>query len=157
MSKLDDAFNPTPIDDPQEHVRGAVHINGADLRSELERLPSDLAHYGFRFAAAHRAWIAAKMRLEEVHAEAYLVVRETLIDLGHKVTETMLDAKVLEDEGVKEARAAVVESEFEREQMRAVCDALRAKRENLTSLALLARAELAGTQGFRDLKSESRD
>jgi hypothetical protein len=153
MSKLDEAFaDPMPIEDPIAHVRNAVQINGADLRIELERLPADLAYYGFQYAGAARRVLAGKMHLEEVSAVVYLDVRETLEDLSTKgrVTESTIDATVLKDERVREARAEMVEAEFEREQLRAVCDALRAKRENLTSLVLLARAELAGSHGFRD-------
>ena len=150
MSRLEDAFPVSAVEDAAEHARAAVHINGADLRSEMERLPSDLAHYGATFARSHRRMLAAKMILEEVRAAAYLVIRETLIDLLGKTTEAQIDAHVLRDVGVRAARAELVEAEYEREHVRSVCDALRAKRENLTSLALIARAELAGTHGFRD-------
>jgi multidrug resistance efflux pump len=149
MSKLDDAFKASDIEDHVQHVRDSVHINGGDLRHELERLPADLAHYGFQFAAAHRKMLAAKMALEDVRSAEYLMIRETMTDLGHKVTEALLDAKILESSSVQDARANLLEAEHEREQLRAVCDALRAKRENLVSLVNLARAELAGTQGFR--------
>jgi hypothetical protein len=155
MSRFDEAFNPTPIDDPQEHVRSAVHINGGDLKSELEKLPADIAHYGFEYARAQRRYLAAKMTCDEVSAGRYMQVRDDLALTEKKVTEAMVDAALAGDKRVQEAKAGVIEAEFEREQMRAVCDALRAKRENLTSLALLARAELAGSHGFRDPRSDS--
>lgn len=154
MSKFDDAFHPTPIEDPLQHVRDAVQINGADLRRELERLPADIAHYGFGFARAHRRLLAAKMKADEVRAATYLEARETLMDLGTKITEAVIEGHVLKDIGVVHSRAEVIEAEFEKEQLRAVCDALRAKRENLTSLVLLARAEMASQHGFRDPKTE---
>jgi len=149
MSKLDDAFQVTPIEDAAEHVRDSVHINGADLRTELERIPADLAHYGFEFARAHRRMLSTKLHADEVKAAVYLEQRETLLDLGSKVTESAIDAHVVTDHRMQAARATLVEAEFDREQMRAVVEALRAKRESLTSLVLLARAEMAGSQGFR--------
>jgi hypothetical protein len=149
-SKLDEVFSATPIENPQEHVRSAIHINGGDLRAELERLPSDIAHYGFEFAKAHRAWIAAKMTVEEVRSAHSLLVREDLEALGEKITEAKVEAKVLALSIVRDAKAVLIETEYEREAMRAVCDALRAKRENLQSLVYLARAEMVGTSSYRD-------
>jgi hypothetical protein len=150
MSKFDEVFQPTPIEDVSAHVRNAVHINGGDLRQELERLPGDLAHYGFSFASAHRRMLAGKLAVEEVRAAVYLLCREALTDLGSKVTEAMIESHVVQDARVREARGELVEAEYEREQLRAICDSLRAKRENLQSLVLLARAEMAGTSGFRE-------
>ena len=72
MSKFDEAFKPTPIENAVEHARASVHINGADLKAELERNPSDLAHYGFEFARAHRRYLAAKMTFEETQAQLML-------------------------------------------------------------------------------------
>lgn len=153
-STLDDLYQPTEIADPEEHLRSAIHINGGDLRSELERLPSDLAHYGFSFAAAHRRMLSAKMNHEEVKAAVRLEVRETRTDLGQKVTEDTVEAETICDGRVHGARVSLIEAEYDRERLRAVVDALRAKRENLTSLVLLARAELAGSSGFREPKAE---
>jgi hypothetical protein len=150
MSKFDEVYQATPIEDVVAHVRDAIHINGADLRSELERLPGNLAHYGFAFAKAHRRMIAAKLTVEEVRAASYLQVRESLADLGTKPTEAMIEAHVTSVPEVRGARAELIEAEYEREQLRAVCDSLRAKRENLQSLVMLARAEMAGTGGFRE-------
>ena len=155
MSRLDDVYVPTAIEDAVSHVRDAIHINGGDLRRELEKLPSDLAHYGFAFAKAHRRMIAAKLTVEELRASVYLQAREALTDLGTKFTEAVLDAHVTGNSGVRESRAELVEAEYEREQLRAVCDSLRAKRENLVSLVMLARAEMAGTGGFREPAGES--
>lgn len=149
-SRLDEVFSATPIENPQEHVRSAIHINGGDLRSELERLPADIAHYGFEFAKSHRTWIAAKMVAEEVRSAHSLLVREDLEALGEKITEAKVEAKVIALQVVRDAKAALIEAEYEREAMRAVCDALRAKRENLQSLVYLARAEMAGTTSYRD-------
>jgi hypothetical protein len=112
MSAFDDAFNITGIDDPIEHVREAVHINGGQLREALERLPGDLAHYGFRFAAAHRKMLSAKMRLDEHKGLAYLECRETLEDLGRKITEAGLEAMIVATPHVREARADLIEAEF---------------------------------------------
>ena len=149
MSKLDEAFQPTPIDDEVEHAQGAVNINGSDLRSELERSASDIAHYGFRFARAHRRWLQAKIRVKEVEAAANLQWREEMEALGEKFTEASIVARVTKEKLVREAHAEQIEAEFEREQLKAMCDALRAKRDNLTSLVLLARAEMGGAS-WRD-------
>lgn len=148
-SRLDEAFQPTEVEDPVEHVRGAVTINGADLRSELERLPADLAHYSFRHARAHRRWLLAKINVKEVEAATALEVREALEGLGNKVTEALVLAKMQTDPAVRQAHAELIEAEFEREQLRALCNAMLAKRENLTSLVLLARAEMGGAS-WRD-------
>lgn len=154
MSKFDEVFQPTPIEDIVEHARNAVHLNGGDIKHELERIPSDLAHYGFEFARAHRRYLAAKVNVETVHAARYLVIREDLTLTEGKVTEAMVEKRVTADASVAAARAELIEAEYEREQMKSISQALMAKREALTSLALLARAELAGSHGFRDPRVE---
>jgi len=151
IDPLEEAFPTHDIEDIGENARDAVTINGADLRSALERLPVDLAHYGFEFARAHRRWIAAKMTYDEARAVSYISVRADLENLGHKVTEAIVDAGVTKDPRVQTARAEHIEAEFLREQMRAMVEALRAKREALTSLSLMARAELSATGGYRDI------
>ncbi len=78
-----------------------------------------------------------------------MLVREDLEALGEKITEAKVEAKTLALKVIRDAKAALVEAEYEREAMRAVCDALRAKRENLQSLVFLSRAELSAT-GFRE-------
>lgn len=149
MSRLDDAFQVHEIVDEVDHVRGAVTINGADLRSELERLPADLAHYSFSMAKAHRRWLLAKINAKEVEAATWLQVREDLDNLGEKVTEARVSARTQVDEAVRGAHAELIAAEYDREQLRAICNALLAKRENLTSLVMLARAEMGGAS-WRD-------
>lgn len=156
-SRLDEAFQPHPIGDVVEHVRSAVTINGGDLRHELERLPSDLAHYGFGFARAHRRMLAAKIRVTEVEQAEYLSIRENAEALGEKITEATIAAKVTARSTVKEARAEYVEAEYERECLRATTDALRAKRENLMSLVMLAKAEMGGMPGATSWRDPSQD
>jgi len=154
QSRLDELFQPTPIEDPVEHARAAVNINGGDLRRELERLPADLAHYGFELARAHRRWITAKINAKEVEAVIWLTVREDLEDLGEKVTEGRVAARTQTDSEVRAAHAELISAEFEREQLRAIHTALLAKRESLTSLVLLARAEMGGAS-WRDPSEDS--
>lgn len=154
QSRLDEVFEASPIEDPVAHIRGAININGADLRSELERLPADLAHYSFSLAKAHRRWLAAKVNLKEVEAQTWLEVREDLENLGEKVTEARVAARTQVDKAVREAHSEVVAAEYERESLRAVCNALIAKRENLTSLVLLARAEMGGAS-WRDPSTDT--
>jgi hypothetical protein len=151
---LDEAFQPTPIEDPVAHMRGAVNINGGDLRSELERLPSDLAHYGFELARSHRKWITAKISAKEIEASVWLTVREELEALGEKVTEARVQSRTITDSAVRAAHAELISYEFEREQLRAIHTALLAKRESLTSLVMLARAEMGGAS-WRDPSSDS--
>lgn len=141
---LDEAFQPTPVADEADNARRAVSVDNGDLRSELTRLPSDLAHYGFELARAQRRWLLAKINLKEVESAVGLEVRETLLDLGEKVTEKTVEAKVQVSAAVRAANAQLIEAEFERDQLRAVTDSLRAKRENLTSLVMLAKAEMGG-------------
>jgi hypothetical protein len=143
-SRLDDAFPSTPVEDAVEHVQEATKINGGDLRSELERLPSQIAHYGVQYARAYKAQIATKAALVEIEQSMYLSARESAESLGEKVTEATLAAKVGRLSVVREAKAAAIEAEYEREAMRAVCDSLRAKREALNALVQLARAEMSG-------------
>jgi hypothetical protein len=144
QSRLDDAFPVSLPEDAAAHARDATNINGGDLRSELEKLPGIIAHYGVQYARAYRAQITTKSALTEIEQSNYLSLRESSEALGEKVTEATLAAKVGKLVSVRAAKAAAIEADYEREAMRAICDALRAKREALNALVQLARAEMGG-------------
>ncbi len=145
---LDSVFTPAAIGDPHQHALDAVAIDEGNLRTEMVRLPSDLAHYGHRFALANKAMVSSKMNFEEISAMVYLETRETLEDLsdkGKKPTEATIDARCKTDHRVRDARALMIEAEFEREQVKSHVDAVRAKRDMLIALGALARAEMGPT------------
>lgn len=155
-SRLDELYQPTEVADPGQHLTDAININGADLRSELEHSPADIAHYSFKMARAHRRWLKAKINVKEVEAATLLQVREDLEGLGEKVTEGKVEARMRVAPAVREANAEFIEAEFEREQLRAVCTALIAKRDNLQSLVMLAKAEMSGNGGsWRDPSNDT--
>jgi len=147
-SALDDVFQPTPVDDPVDHARGAVAIDDGNLRDEMVRFPSDLAYYGHRFAVSSRDAARAKVYLAEVESMVYLECRELLEDLaekGKKPTEATISSKVDADLRVRNARAAMIDAEFGSAQSKAHLDAVRSKRDMLVALAQLARAEMGPT------------
>jgi hypothetical protein len=148
QSALDNVYQPSPVENPPQHARAAVHIDEADLRSEMIRIPADLAYYGHQLAVAHRRVTEAKLELESVEGFVYLEVREMLEDLADSKkgpTEATIKAKTAADVRIRNARAQMIEAEFEMGQVRAHVDAVRAKREMLVSLSALARAEMGPT------------
>lgn len=138
-----------PPADPDEYLRSSVEVDGSNIREEYMRVSADVAFWSNQFAHAHRRMLLAKILLERASAGAYLVERETAEDMGKKVTEAMIDARVRSDPDVQRAEAELVEAEFERERLKGVTEAIRAKRDMLVSLGATMRAEMQGDPSLR--------
>lgn len=157
MSRFDDAYVPSPDQDADAVLDEVTKIHGGDLRGDLERVSSDVGVHGRRYARAVRNLLLCKARVVEVEEAAYLSIRNDADALGEKATEATIRARLGALSHVREARADLVEAEFAREVARSTCDALRAKREALTSLVQLAKAEMGGMGGSASWRDSSED
>lgn len=156
-SRFDRAFPVVPAEDAATDLADAVRVNGADLRTDLVELPQLITSHGVVFARAHSGHLAAKQAVTEAEHQSYLLQRELAEVEGEKVTEALLAARVSRSPVVREARARLVEAEFEREAAKAVCDGLRAKRVVLEALVDLGRAEgSALSTGMRQFEDDAR-
>ncbi len=132
-------------------VVNAVSINEDDIMAEYASVPHDLMVWGVRQANAAESVSAAKFALERVEAKLYFEQREILrAEYGTKrgeVTEAMINGKVRRDGEYEDARLDYIENEARYARTRAVCEALKAKRDMLISVGATQRAE-ARTSGF---------
>lgn len=149
MAKLHDI----EVDD---YLADSVRLMPEAINTEFERVATDLAYWGARYAEAFRTERIAKIELERTEARLFIKHREEMIQAGVKATEAAINANVMTDQELFDARMQYVEAEVEVKRMSGACEAVRAKREMLVSLGAQIRAEMAGDPLIRQRHAESR-
>lgn len=137
-----------PPTDPDGYLRSCVEVDATDMRAEYSRVSSDLAFWSAQYAKAYSRFVQGKILLDRARASAYLVERETCEEMGKKATEASIDARVRLDSQVQDAEAELIEADYERERLRGVVDAIRAKKDMLVSIGATVRAEWAADPGM---------
>jgi hypothetical protein len=133
--------------DAAEYARLSVAIEPLALQEEYVRLPSDMAHWGARYARAFKAWKLAALAEERVEAELHLEHRERLAMLGggegkKGPTVDAVKSAVVNDQRYHDAHYRTIEAEVEKLRVQGTLEAVRAKREMLVSLGAQLRAEM---------------
>lgn len=135
------------LDAQTEELRAAVNIDPLFLKEEFVRIPGDLAYWNSQFAKAHREFLLAKLRANEIASTQRIILRA---DNVRKLTVDDMNSLVDEDIDVRTARADLVEKEYERERIKGIVDAIRTKRDMVVSLGAHIRIEMGGDPMIRD-------
>jgi hypothetical protein len=136
--------------DPDEYLRSCVHILPEALEEEFVRLPTDLAYWNGKYAEASREHLVAKMEMDRLRARLLIEHREKLMLTNTKVTESMVESAVEQDETYGAGRLRLIEAEVEKVRLHGALDAIRTKRDMLISLGAHVRAEMAGDPHLRE-------
>jgi len=139
-----------------DYLAESVVLDELALQAEFVRLPADLAYWNHRFARASEAAALAKLDLERTEAVVSLAVRQKLLDDGAKATEGVVDAYVIKNSSVYEAKKKHILAEAERVRIHGVCDAIRTKRDMLISTGAHIRAEMNHDPRMRQDSAEFR-
>jgi hypothetical protein len=123
---------------------------GEDIDAEFRALSSDVYYVGALWADAQRNAAQAKVALDVALATSRRMVTEVLQAEGSKTTERAIDAEVDLDPDVHRARLYLLDMEHEEAKVRALVDALRAKKDMLVSLGAHIRAEMQGDITIRN-------
>lgn len=135
----------------EDYLYECVTLDPLFVNEEFTRISHDLAYWNERYSRAYRAWLVAKINEKRTFAFADQRIRAGYKDDLTKATEPMIAADVAVDDGVYNAQLATMEAEVEKLRIYGVIDALRAKRDALTSIGAHVRAEMAGDPAIRAL------
>jgi hypothetical protein len=146
----------SPEIDPDEYRRDCVRIEPLCMEEEFVRLPADLAHWNAQLSDAVRAFLLAKLNLEETEAKLTIVHREALIAENGKTTESQVAAAVTVDPKLHAARVMLIEAEVAKGRIGGFAEAVKAKRDMLISLGAQLRAEMQGDPSIRQTHANAR-
>lgn len=126
-----------------DYLYDCVTVMPEALQEEFVRVSGDLSYWSRRYSLAHRAKLLAEVRRKQVIAEQYFAIKERLIKETGKGTAKDVEYAIELDERVQESKAAEIEADFEKEQIKGTLDAIRSKRDMLVSVGAQIRAEMA--------------
>lgn len=129
------------IEFDEEFARECVSLDQTNLQGEFIKYTSNLAFWGAKLANAKQTESLAKLAKETMAAELDVVARESLAG-DKKPTEATVAAWVTRHPSMQEAEKGLIAATFEFDRVRAVFEALRAKRDMLVGLGAQQRAEM---------------
>lgn len=138
------------IDNPDDYIRECVRIAPEALEEEFVRLPADLAYWNGQYADATREHLVAKLDLDRLYARLVIEHRERLANTNNKVTESMVESAVSNDDNYAAGRLRLIETEVDKVRLQGVVDAVRSKRDMIISIGAHIRAEMAGDPHLRE-------
>lgn len=117
-------------------------VNESDLNGEIIRNSGLLAYYGIKKAEADRQAARFKLALELKEAEVGARIRREAEDSGKKMTVDAIKEAVRNDSEVKAVEVARIEADEVASSITAIMFAIKAKNDNLTTLAHIRRDEM---------------
>lgn len=139
-----------------DYLFDSVNVNAFSLNDEFVRVSADLAYWGAKFTEAHKTFLKSKLNLDVGEARLLIEVRERLTIEGKKPTESVVDAGVKSCIDYQALRIKHIDAEVERDRIRLILDAVRAKKDMLVSIGATVRAEMSGDPYLRKSMSDAR-
>lgn len=132
----------------------STRIDPINVKDEFVRVSADMAYWGEQFAQASRTLQRKKLNYEQVRAALWLEKREGASRTGKKPP-TVDDIKAMVEtaDELDEAKGALIDAEYERDRIKAVLEAVRAKKDMLISFGAHVRAEMNGDPVIREFNS----
>lgn len=124
-----------------DFARQCVALDNTALDAEFTKYTGDFAYWGAQLAMVKQEESLAKLAKETTAADLDAAAREALVG-DKKPTEASINAWIVRHPAMQEAEKNVIEATFRVDQVRAVWEALRAKRDMLVGLGAQQRAEM---------------
>ena len=140
-----------------EFLYDCIHVDPIVIQEEFARVAPDLAYWSAKFAEAHKTYLEAKILRDNVRGAKWFIVKNDLLATRGKCSNPDVEAALDTDEDMNEALASLVEAEYERERLKGVLEAVRAKKDMLISMGAMIRAEMQGDPVIRDQSRLSKE
>lgn len=140
-----------------DHLAECVQIDQDDMDGEFRRVAADLAYWTAQHAAAVEVSLRAKAEAKRVWARAWERERDALLDereAGEKVTDRLIESRVLLAADVVAAEEEEIAAEGQRIRLHGVAQAIGAKKDALQSLGAKLRKEMEGEIWLRRRQHE---
>lgn len=112
------------------------------VKEHFSRVPYDLARWNRLYAQALREVGYAKIECKSVEGARFAFFKDKLTKIKGKTTEKDVNACVYCDVDWQAAQRALVDAEANAQDLRGICDGIRAKGFALNGLGYLARGEM---------------
>jgi len=129
------------IEFDESYARDCVKLEPTALEEEFVRYTGDFAYWGEKFACAKQEESLAKLSRDTTAADLDVGAREALSG-EKKPTEAAVAAWVSKHPAMQAAEKEVIAATFSVDRVRAIWEALRAKRDMLVGLGAQQRAEM---------------
>ena len=127
----------------EKYATECVKLEPTALEEEFVRYTPDLAYWGGQLADAKREAALVKLARDTAASDLDSAGRDALAG-EKKPTEAAVSAWVQKHPLMQESERALIAAEYHVDRVRAVYDAIRAKRDMLVGLGAQARAEMQG-------------
>ncbi len=124
-----------------DFARECVKLEAENLQGEFVRYTADLAYWGEKLAQVKQAESLCKLSRDTTQADLDVSGREALAG-DKKPTEGAIAAWIARHPAMQAAEKDLVAATYEVDRVRAVWEALRAKRDMLVGLGAQQRAEM---------------
>jgi hypothetical protein len=153
----------------ERYAKEAVDMAPEAMEEEYVRLPADLAYWNERYARALKVFLTTKARSKTMAALLKIEHRERLFEEfqakkeekgksgSGRVTDSMVDAALEQDERWQNMQAQLVDAEVEMVRVKGTAEAVRAKKDMLVSLGASIRAEIEGDPIVRKAHADARE
>jgi hypothetical protein len=121
----------------------SVELLSDKLDQHIADVSKDIAYFAARYKEAIKQHAQAEIELDATKSRIRLEIRATLSEAGGRVTEGLIDDKLMQNEEYQEARLYEASLEAEREAAKVNIQAILAKREQLSNLVRLRCSEMA--------------
>lgn len=139
-----------------DYFRTCIEIDPVQIEAVSMQLPAGFAYWNEKYAQAMRAELLAAHELSILRDQLRLMVRARLEAVKEKVTESMVEAKVSEDESYRSAKLAAIEAEAEAVRLKGRLEAIRMARDMVMQIGAQIRAEKAGDPQVRSQAAGAR-
>lgn len=129
------------IEFDDKYARECVKLEPTALEEEFVRYTADFAFWGAKYASAKQEESLAKLSRDTTAADLDVAAREALSG-DKKPTEALVAAWVAKHPAMQAAEKEVIAATYDADRVRAIWDALRAKRDMLVGLGAQQRAEM---------------
>jgi hypothetical protein len=133
-----------------EKATNEVAVNGNDLQAEFIRQPGLVYYYTSLAAKAEAQHSSLKLKLEATEAQAATNIRNKALSDGEKLTADMVKERVRLVPQVVRVEQALIKAKEVETMLKGIVEALRHKRDSLTSLGLMTRDEMKARIAVED-------
>ena len=130
-----------PMEFDEKYARECVKLEPTALEEEFVRYTADFAFWGAKIATAKQEEALTKLSRDTTAADLDVAAREALAG-DKKPTEALIAAWVAKHPAMQAAEKEVIAATYDVDRVRAIWEAMRAKRDMLVGLGAQQRAEM---------------
>lgn len=133
-----------------DFLRECVRIDPHNVNDEFIKLPAQFALWNERYRTAMERSLLADAETKRIRAGIYILSSEAVMPSGKPATVGYIDALVERDPDYVAARQDEIRAEVEVAHIKGVLEAIRTKRDALTSVGANLRQEMQHDPAVRD-------